>query len=244
MVKLIICDWNRTLFEDYFEETFCASVFKFVGAKEAKKVNIPEIISLITLAFKSKQLVGCAKQGKVIDTITELIELLNKGLFSKITKGDLTKLLETYVKAGKAKLDLRILEPLRSLKERKNVRLGIISSGYYWGIKQKLEKNGFLFDFIIANDFLPVVPQGVRFEFKISSNKADILKQIIREEKVGREDVIYIGDDSRDENCFREVGFPVVSFLAVGKDKQRFKNTYNAFVPLDQNGFEKYLDRL
>jgi hypothetical protein len=244
MLKLIICDWNRTLFEDYFEETFCASVFKFVAARAAKRFDLFEIISLLILAFKSKHLVRRARQGKTINTIPALIKLLNKYLFSKITGGDLAMLLERYVAVGTIKLDSRILMPLQSLRERKNIRFGIISSGYYRGIKQILEKSGFVFDFIIANDFLSVAPGGMHFEFKISSNKADVLEKILEEEKVEREAVMYIGDDSRDENCFREAGFPVVSFLAVDKDKQRFKKMYNAFVPSSQREFEEYLDKI
>lgn len=245
MLKLAICDWNRTLFKDYFEETFCIQVFKFVAIKAAKEFNIPRIITLITLALKTKQLVACAKRDKTINPIYELIELLNKDLFSKITTDDIAKLLEIYVKTGATKLDPRILKPLQSLKERESVRIGIISSGYRQGIKQILDKYGFSFDFIIANDFSSLINnKGVRFEFKITSNKADILKQILREEKVDKEDTMYIGDDSRDESCFQEVAFPVVSFLATAEDKQRFKELYNAFVPLDQYEFEKYLDRV
>jgi 3-deoxy-D-manno-octulosonate 8-phosphate phosphatase KdsC-like HAD superfamily phosphatase len=54
---------------------------------------------------------------------------------------------------------------------------------------------------------------------------------------------MYIGDDSRDEECLREVGFPVAAFLATNENKRRFKETCNAFVPKTQRGFEKYLDK-
>jgi phosphoglycolate phosphatase-like HAD superfamily hydrolase len=243
MLKLVICDWNRTLFKDYFEETFCRQVFKTVAVKALMNFNISEIISLVFVAFKAKRLLWRARQGKSTDSIYELVELLNKDLFSKIAKNDLNKLLKAYVQAGMAKLDLRILKPLQSLKERKNIRLGIISSGYYQGIKQILENSGFTFDFIIADDFLTIGPQGMRFELKVNSNKGDILKQIIKEEKVESENVMYIGDDSRDENCFPEVGFPVAAFLATDENKRRFKKAYNAFVPKTQRGFEKYLNK-
>ena len=243
MLKLVICDWNRTLFKDYFEETFCRQVFKAVAVKALKNFNIPEIISLILVAFKSKHLLWRAKKGKTTDSIYKLIELLNKDLFNKIAKDDLNKLLKAYVQAGMDKLDLRVLKPLQNLKERKNIRLGIISSGYYQGIKQILERSGFIFDFIIADDFLTIGPQGVRFELKVNSNKGDILKRIVKEEKVENENVMYIGDDSRDESCFRDVGYPVAAFLATEENKRRFKKAYNAFVPETQRGFEKYLNK-
>jgi phosphoglycolate phosphatase-like HAD superfamily hydrolase len=243
MLKLVICDWNRTLFKDYFEETFCVQIFKLVAVKALKNFNIPEIISLTLLAVKSKHLLWRAKRGKTTNSIYELIALLNKDLFSKIAKDDLTKLLEAYGQAGMAKLDLRLLKPLKNLKERKNIRLGIISSGYYQGIKQILERSGFIFDFIIADDFLSAESSGVRFELKVNSNKADILERILREEKVKKEDVMYIGDDSRDEECLREVGFPVAAFLATDENKLRFEKAYNAFVPKTQRDLEKYLDK-
>ena len=243
MLKLVICDWNRSIFKDYFEETFCLQIFKFVAIKALKNLDIPEIISLILLAFKSKHLLWRAKKVKTIDSISALIELLNKDLFNRITADDLANFLKTYVKAGAAKLDPRILEPLRNLKKQKNVRLGIISSGYYHGIKQILENAGFIFDFIIADDFLSIAPHGMRFDFKVNSNKGDILKRILLEERVESKNVMYIGDDSRDEGCLQMVGFPVAAFLATDENKHRFKKIYNAFVPKTQRGFEKYLNK-
>jgi len=243
MIKLIICDWNRTLFKDYFEETLCVQIFKLVAVKALKNFNIPEIISLILLALKSEHLLWRAKRGKTTNSIYELIALLNKDLFSKIAQDDLAKLLEAYVQAGITKLDLRVLKPLQNFKKQKNVRLGIISSGYYQGIKQILERSGYVFDFIIADDFLSAVSAGVRFELKVNSNKAIILEQILKKEKVRKEDVMYIGDDARDEECLREVGYPVAAFLATDENKLRFEKAYNAFVPKTQRDLEKYLDK-
>ena len=245
MLKLIICDWNRTLFTDYYEETFFKGIFQKVFLRSLKNIQLLKAIRLLKTSKKIKDLFRLAKEGKnqeKLGCIKEILGLLNKNITQELHADFLESYAQDYADRAGNRLDRRILNPLRDIQEKYGIKLGIISSGYSKGIKYTLEKNGYKFDFIVANDFIIGSDKVVSFELKILDNKEGVLKEILLLNRMSSDEVMYIGDDLLDKNCLAMVRFPMVSFLASDENKKIFSEKANIFMPKSEEDMQAYLN--
>lgn len=241
MIDAIICDWNRTIFEDRYEEVFFEDLFKKVMLEAIKGLNIVKIWSMLQAQNRCKRLSHRLEIDSKYEYAAEIIAILNKNVINGIHISFLQEYTDIYVNHATNRLDRRILDPLRTIKSSKNIRLGVISSGYAAGIEQILKRAGYIFDFVKANDF--EINSGIitKFKLNIFNNKYETLKSLLDEYGIDCRNVVYIGDDWQDEDCLGKVGYPVVPFLAKDRYRKYFFEKLNAFVPKDKKEFEVYL---
>lgn len=243
MIEAIICDWNRTLFEDYYEEIFFKGIFKHVIFENIKKLNAKKLLVLLRArdeCIKSYRF----RDGDMRGSIINILAALNEHLINGLSVSFIKQYTERYAISAINRLDRKILDPLKRLKIANGIKLGIISSGYKTGIRQILDKAGYLFDIIEANDFEINDNTIIKFRLNIFDNKLYVLQKILFDNRINSSNVIYIGDDMQDEACFKNVGYPIVSFLANDYHRNYFFQKIKAFLPNNANEFENYLLRM
>jgi len=246
MIEAIICDWNGTLIKDKYEDEFFKELFKKII------FTYPNFLNILKWHEFWKTKIECEKLYKLVEQkggsepqneINSILDLLNKNIIRNTSISLIEKFIEEYSTKAYKRLDERILRPLKKIQNKK-VILGIISSGCFSGIKRTLEKGGYYFNFIIANDFEKENNKIKKFSLKVFRNKKEILKNIFEEKNINKNKTMYIGDDWQDEGCFEEVGFPVISFLANEDFKEKISKRINLFIPKSERDFEKYLEDL
>jgi len=75
-------------------------------------------------------------------------------------------------------------------------------------------------------------------------NKLPLLERALAELDVAPEQTMYVGDSLQDEQCFRHVAHPVLSFWTRPEERERFRDGCEAFCPASQDDFRRYLDSL
>jgi phosphoserine phosphatase len=245
MLRLIVCDWNGTLFGDTLEETFFFGLCRRAAACAAVRGNVPKLCRLAWAGTRCLRQYLLARRDRqhVPRYIKRIVAMLNRDVFSGIRRGDLDAYVQRYARRVQPRLDGRLLEPLRSLRARAGVPIGVMSSACRRGIEAALALAGLPPDFIVANDFRMDGDLTAGFEFAVAENKGELLRQLLAKRNVQAADVMYVGDSPQDEMCFRLVGMPVMSFLATEVHRQGFGADCQAFAPADQAALEQYLLR-
>ena len=224
MIKLIICDWNRTLFEDRFEEVLFKIIFKDRVLDSIRRFDIRKLSILAKTRKECNILFGKARhdESHKYTLIRQIIDQLNNNVIKGLKVSDLRRITSKYTAGAVARLDKRILDPLKTTIDRSHIKVGILSSGYYDGISEILFKAGIKPDFIIANNF--IIKNGVVevFQLDILLNKLSVLKEVLAKHNIDLSETMYIGDDWQDEECFKSVGYPMVSFFADEHCKKNF----------------------
>ncbi|MBF0490396.1 MAG: hypothetical protein HQL15_07215 [Candidatus Omnitrophica bacterium] len=243
MLRLIVTDWNRTIFEDYYEETFLKILYKNIFINSLSVLDFGKIFNLIVFNVRFQRVFRDLKGdlGNKSDCIEQAKKLLHSHLFENLSNRILEKSTQEYSVAVAHKLDKRILDPIYQLSKEKGIQIVIISSGYDIGIKKVLENNAYYFDFIFANKF-DVQDQAVKqFQYHILNNKQEILRRFLLDHNIPSEGVLYVGDDEMDRGCLEYVGYPVASFFTPEKTLKLMKTIKNIYIPKDQTQFEVYL---
>jgi len=245
MVKLLICDWNRTLCRDYYEEGYFGGICWRVFFSSVIDADVPRFLSLMRLGIKCYRLFWRAMwhHDRALEYVEQIMELVNEEVISGLPVGFVEEFTSRYALRMACKLDRRVLEPLREARERFGLRMGVISSGSRRGIERALAAAACGMDFVLANDFRVEGDTVAGLELRIMHNKADVLEDLLRREGLDPRDVMYVGDSRQDEECFQRVGWPVVSFLARKKDKRLFARRCGAFVPADAEDFRRHLSQ-
>ena len=243
MIRLIVCDWNGTLFRDPLEERFFAGLcWRAVKRAIASR-------SLRALSSLAKAGLGCfgeylsarGRSDKTLVYIARLVETLNPHVFTGISRTELNDYAARYAHQIQPRLDMRLIEPLRAFHNETNTPIAIISSGCREGIVPALAIDGLAVERVVANTFLFDGERTTGFRFDIHNNKADLLKTLLDEMQIDPAEVMYLGDSQADETCFAAVGYPVVSFFATPAAQERFARLHHAFVPLSEAHFKTHL---
>jgi beta-phosphoglucomutase-like phosphatase (HAD superfamily) len=246
MLRLIVCDWNGTLFGDTLEETFFFGLCRRAVRRAAVRADVLKLCRLAgagTCCLR-QYLIARRDRRHVPKYITRIVALLNRDVCSGIARGDLDAYVQQYARRVQPRLDERLLGPLKALRAETSVPIGVMSSACRRGIEAALDVAGLRPDFIVANDFRMEGDVTAGFEFAVAENKGELLRQLLAERNVRPADVMYIGDSPQDEMCFRLVGMPVMSFLATEVHRRGFGADCQAFAPADQAAFEEYLRRV
>jgi len=243
MLKMVVCDWNGTVFRERYEETFSFGLCRRAFRRALWRGNIRKLTRLSDLAVRCYRLYRAAKRDpdRTIEYIAKIIDLLNDDVFAGLSRAELDRYVRRYARKVRRRLDRRLLEPLMAVAAEAGLRTGVLSSGCREAIEATLAGAGYRFDFITANAFGMDGDVTASLEFAVADNKSDLLTALLAERNIDPADVMYIGDSPQDEACFRLVGMPVVSFWARDVHKARFRRTCRAFVPTDQADFNRHL---
>ncbi len=243
MVRLIICDWNGTLFGDLFEETFCFGLCRDAALRAIRRADLPKLVRLAKAGLRGFGMYCAARRrpDRAVGHIRRIIESLNPDVFRGIRRDRLDAYTARYAAKASSGLDRRLLDPLCAVAAEASLPVGVISSGCRRAIAATLAAAEYHFDFVIANWFRMAGDVTASLEFDVADNKREHLTALLAERQVDPADVMYIGDSPHDAPCFELVGTPVVSLLATVPHKQQFRRTCGAFVPTDREDFERYL---
>ena len=242
MLKMVICDWNRTLFPDVFEEGYFGGLCWRVFVRDADFDRAFRLARMGAACFRLF-FAAWADRTRMLECITEITRRINREAIRGLPAAFVEAFTRGYARRAAGKIDRRIFEPLREVREAHGVRLAVISSGSRLGIRSALVQAGCAFDFVLANDFRLHGDTVEALELRIMANKADVLADLLAEQGVDAGEAMYIGDSQPDAACFSQVAWPVVSFLARSKEKRRFAEQYGAFVPRVGDDLRRHLAR-
>jgi len=241
--KIIVCDWNRTLCSDYYEETFFNIYFRKIFYIFIRQFEVIKAIRFYLAGKKCKRLFFLSKNAADKEKyIKESIDFLNINLVKGSNKSVLEESMKEYISIAKSLLDVELLDFLKKIKNKYNIKMGILSGGYCKGIKGALESCGYEFDFILSNDFVLDGNNVMGFSLDVFLNKKSLLEEVLQKQNMDLKDVIYIGDNRFDLDCFEAVGYPVCSFLSSNIDKIFLKKRLNIFIPKSIEDFKDYLE--
>lgn len=232
-IDAIIADWNGTLISDRNE----SPILTHIAVSIAKSLVPFHPIKLARL-YRAKRELNCIygekRRDEDFDFVRQMYEVYNE----KMIRGTQMSIIRDSVKKYattpevKEKLDYGLLELLRNYHNDGKI-CGILSAGYGYGIDQILRAAGYreLFDFLIGDRLIKNGGKAERFVLEIYRNKSTILKRLLDEKKLNPGKTAYIGDTEDDEDCFKIVGYPIVSFFASDDFRAHSQKVYGAFVP-------------
>ena len=246
MIAAVICDWNRTLFEDHYELEFFKGVLRLAAKVSLKELRLRNLHNLWKTSRRCEAIFQnalrlrkpAAIQKKLL---VEALESINQVAINKLPYDVFNKYLLEYAITARDRLDYRVLRPLMKIRQKHGVLLGIISSGCDVAIMETLKVGGCFFDLVKANYFEHENGKLKAFKLNIYDNKLKVLRAVLEEKTVELSRTVYIGDDWQDEECLRAVQFPVVSFLAPHKIRVAFQEMFNAYAPNSEEELEQWL---
>lgn len=246
MLKAIICDWNRTLFPDEYEEGFFGGLCRRAFARSLLRGEVRRTIRLVDLAQKCYRLLYKARKDRArTPTYVALVTaLMNRYALRGLPASFVEHYVESYARRASRRLDHRLLDPIDEVRRHRGVRVGILSSGCHSGIRRTLELAGHEVDFILANEFVYRDGEVDHFRITVMRNKLPLLERALRELEVTPEQTLYVGDSLQDEQCFQRVAYPVTSFWTRPEERERFRAGCGAFCPASEDDFRRYLHSL
>lgn len=245
MLKAVICDWNRTLFEDEYEIEFFRGLARRAARQFLAEFDLARLLRLWRAKKRCEALYKQVAGPSVAiqrETLARILDIMNRAAISGLETKVLDKYLPVYAAEAKHRLDQRLLRPLRRLRQQYPVLLGIISSGCDVAIMQTLTAGGCPFDFVKANRFQGNGSWVEAFELEVYDNKKALLQTTLTERGIDPKATMYIGDDWQDMECLGSVRFPVVSFLARPETRDSLKREVNAYAPGSEEDFAGYLE--
>jgi len=242
-LRLVVCDWNGTLFSEELEETF---FFGLCRRAVWRAVRTFDVRAMMRLAFRGVQCCAhyfAARRNPrlVPHHIGCIMDLLEPDVLHGLTRDELADYASRYAHRIQGRLDRRLLDPLAKVRDEAGVRLGVISAGCREGIAAALAEEGTPFNFIEANEFTMDGDVTDSFDFALADNKHDVLMGLLALRDIDPDSVMFIGDSPQDETCLRAVGYPVVSFFATETRKRQLAADCGAFVPADEADFARHL---
>ena len=246
MLRMIVCDWNGTLFRDTLEETFFFGLCRRAALRALGRGDVGKLARLAATGAKCYRQYRAARRDadRVPEHVARIVELLDADVFSGLTRAELGAYARRYARRIQPRLDRRLLEPLGCVRAERGVPLAVVSSGCREGIEAALDEAAAHFDFVVANEFRWAGAVTAGFDFRIAGDKLAAFDGLLAERGIDAADVMYVGDSPQDAPCFARVGAAVMSFWATGAHKQRLAAAGRVFVPADRADFERHLRRL
>jgi phosphoserine phosphatase len=243
MLRLVVCDWNGTLLREMLEETFFMGICRRAVLHAIKRGQVGKLVRIAIAGLRGFREYRAAlrRPDRVPHHITRIVEMLDPLAFRGLSREELDDYTRFYARRAQPMLDPRLLAPLELARERFGLPVGVISSGCRSGIEATMSMANYPVDFICANDFWWDGDRTAGFRFTLTDNKLQLLDMVLAEHDVEAADVMYIGDGPLDAECFRRVGWPVVSFFASPRHRARFAQSCGAFAPPNQAAFQQHL---
>ncbi len=243
MLKLVVCDWNRTLFRDHFEESFFKQLSREVLWDHLSRAQVRTGLGVFWTGLKCYLLNTLARfdRPRTLDYVRQINEMLSPAVFRGMTPEFLEQYTRRYGPRMVGRLDRRLLGPLHRQHVAGRFEWGIISSGYVGGIESTLRCGGYDVDFVIANNFSRRDERIYAYRISVLDNKLELLEERVASRGLDWAEVMYIGDNEQDIECMQRVGHPVVSLLASTTNRRRLTDATDAFAPSGEADFERHL---
>lgn len=245
MLDMIVCDWNRTLYPDLFEEGYFGGLCHRLFLRALWQADLDKAFELGRMGVECYRLFyrAWADRGRALECVAAITELINRHAIAGLPVDYVEQFTRRYARRAVGRIDRRLLEPVCEARRRHGCRLAVISSGSRLGIEQALAEAGCPFGIVLANDFRLRGRTVEALELSIMSNKAEVLAALLSREGAEPRKVMYVGDSRPDAACFEQVGWPVVSFMARPSDRRRFAAEYGAFAPASEAELREHLRR-
>ena len=243
MLRMVVCDWNGTLFRDALDEAYFMGLSREVFVRAARRLQIARVALMLCASARCVAHYVSAKSRSegALHRVLRIIQILNPAVFRGMSCAELADYTRRYARRVQGKLDRRLLDVLCAARSALRLPLGVISVGSAEGIEAVLAEAGCPFDFVLANRFRTTGGVVEGFDCALTEDKVGLLDRLLSRRGVDPADVMYIGDSWWDEQCFERVGMPVVSFWADDELKRRCAARYGAFAPETQADFDAYL---
>jgi len=243
MLRMIVCDWNGTLFRPALDGTYFIGLCRRAFFRAVWRGDVRKAARLTATGVRcfGRYCAAKARPDHAVRHVARVVELLNPDVFSGLRREELAAYTRRYARAIGPRLDRRLLAPIARAVARTGIETAVISAAYHGAIEAALDEAGQPFDRVLANDFHMDGEATARFELAVGENKAELLAGLLAERGLDADEVMYVGDSPPDETCMRAVGLPVVSFYATRAHKRRFAETCGAFVPASSEEFERHV---
>ena len=247
MVRIVACDWNRTLFEEPYDSDFFFGLIRKLALLSLGALDIKSTFRLLKAKHACSVLLERCLDLEPTDSsnraalVREMVETLNTFVIRGISEVVLERYLSEYATRTANRLDKRLLTPLAKLHDEFGIPTIVLSSGCAPGIRHALDKVNFPFELVIANDFERKNGYLEKFNVKVYGNKGALLRDILSMRNITCDEAVFIGDDWEDRECFEMVKFPIVSFHASQQSKTLLSKACNAFVPGDAVDLEGFI---
>ena len=239
----VICDWNGTLIEYRDERPILENI-----ARDLFRASIPfhpfRMVRILRARRKLEMLYREGHREAEFDFVREMFKVYNERIINGSAVSFICRSVDKYAneEQTQAKLDHRVL---RLIKEchKLGKTTGVFSAGYEYGIRKILAVAGYskYFDFYEADHLKENNGWATEFGLSIYKNKPRLLMKLLKDRNLDASRVAYLGDSEDDEGCFEIVRYPVIAFLAPDELKERYAQTYKAFVPRDEIDLADYL---
>ena len=243
MLRMIVCDWNGTLFREPMEETFFLGLCRRAFRRAVLRGRLRQAARLMARGVRCLGHYRAARKhpDRTLEHIGRIIELLNPLAFAGLHRHELAAYVARYARRIQPLLDRRLLDPIAEVARPAGVAFGVVSSGCRRGIEAALAGAGLRADFVLANDFRMDGDVTAGFDFAIGHNKRELLADLLARRGVDPAEVMYIGDSPQDAACLALVGLPVVSFFAAPAAREHLAREHRAFAPPDPPAFAAHL---
>ncbi len=241
--EAVISDWNGTII-DYRDEKPVLEALAAGLFKKSAPFRPFRMARILKARQELETLYSEKRRDGDFDFVRQMFRIYNQRIVSGLPVSLVHGIVEEYARKPQtqARLDLRILRPLRECHE-KGVVTGIFSAGFRYGIDSILGSAGYrqYFDFCEADDLEEDGGQAIGFPLTIYQNKPALLANLLAAQGLDASRTAYIGDSEDDEGCFEIVRYPVVPFLAPEAVKEEYARKYRAFVPQTEQELSDYL---
>jgi phosphoserine phosphatase len=244
-LQTIIADWNGTLIADRNELPILKQLAVDI-ARSQFPLHPLKIAGIIGAGRRINRIYAERKRSGDTDYVGRMYEVFNKSILEGTPMSVIKDSVEQYAAgAVQERLDCRILNVLRKYHDMKK-GCGILSAGYAYGIDCILKASGFRdsFDFLLADEIVQMQGRARELMLKIYRNKGRYLQDLLESREIDPGQTAYIGDTQDDEDCFKLVRYPVVSFFAPDDFKRHCFETHSAFIPESEEDLLAFFERI
>jgi len=241
-VKFVVADWNGTMISD----TDDSAVLKQIGEdqesycmkrphKWGKLIKMVKVKKTLQQMLRQYQLNPEENKELVNEMLKQYNEYVINGAPLGVIEGSILK----YGNSARFRMVHSVFESLINTNMN-DARLGILSSALKKGIDSALGKNAMqFFWFVDGSELYANSKTADRIELRNYHNRSEALGSHIESMNgINPDNVVYIGDDFKDQKCAEYVGRFVVPPLAWEKFKSHMSSRYGRKVRIAEDSAE------
>ena len=247
--KLIVLDWNGTLFRTLDDRVLVRHLAKAVLGAAARQVLRGRLGALAVFGGFALGRVAYERAKKRYDRgeigLAELVEPFNRSILHGAPLSLIERAVDAYGAQHASLLDERMLQPLSEAHARGS-SLVIYSAAYDRGIRAVLDAAGLggAFDELVCNTLEREDGRALGLTARYRDDKAgDFKTEFLDRRGWSPSGITYAGDTFVDEPIAGLLprGHFIVPFLAPDAFKEHMSAAYGAFVPESPDELSAYL---
>lgn len=247
--KLIVLDWNGTLFRMLDDRALATQLAKAVLGAAARRVLRGRLGALGVFGGFAVGRLAYERMKKRYDrgevALAELVEPFNRTILRGAPLSLIEGAADSYGAQHARLLDERMLRPL-SEAHAGGSRLFIYSAAYDRGIRAVLDAAGLggAFEELVCNTLEQEDGRALGLTARYRDDKAgDFKAEFLDRRGWSPSEIVYAGDNAADEPIAELLprGRFIVPFLAPDAFKEHMSATYGAFVPKSADELSAYL---